>query len=102
MPDLPLREGFVPRHAVTYETTARGPKIAADQVVTVPTGDESVDVPLGKVHQAGSVTVVADTVVPVAADAETQPMTVKEAVKADLIVLPEEPPSPSSRRRGTE
>lgn len=37
MPDAPTRAAFVPRHAVTHEMTAEGPRIVADQVVTAET-----------------------------------------------------------------
>lgn len=34
MSDAPKREAFEPRHAVTYQTTKEGERIAADQIVT--------------------------------------------------------------------
>ena len=79
MPDLPLREGYEPRHAVTHELTADGLKIVADQVVTIPTGDIAASAPLGDAVRADPVVMAEEVAampesVPVAIVAAPEPV----------------------------
>jgi len=93
MPDLPLREGYEPRHAVTHEMTADGLKIVADQVVTAsfaPLGDNAAPdgltrapAPLGEAVRADPV-VTADEVL---ATPELEPVVIVAA-------MPEPAPQP--------
>lgn len=97
MSDLPKREGFVPRHAVTHEMTPDGPKIVADQVVTVPTGDETVSLPRGEVVMAGPVIIAEDGKLHPAPGAEVA----AEPVAPEAAPEPAAEPEPVfSRRRG--
>lgn len=107
MPDLPQREAFVPRHAVTHELTEDGLKVAADQVVTVPAEGDAVSAPLGEVVHAG--TVVMQGQPPVADAVQEQPgpllaSTVVEVRPVEPAPPPaaeeERSPASSSRRRG--